>query len=601
MPHMKYHIPISAIHLSITPLVFTLIFQFLHTFKYIKQHDSEISTELILVFGGQGQHILLTICLVTLFTVFWNQRWFRTGAFLSTIGILFYLLLNHIFYGLYQYHFRLGFDLEGQSFSLLLLKDSILSELDTTFYIGLFSIGAFVVFYLSSGRLNSLNYLTLRPSKLSLIAISGLALYIICSVAFGGHHRQLSVNPIFSFIKSSLLNTPSQTELIAEPLSIQKAKKTLFLPRFGSYNDAEALTEIHDNKSQPNIIYFILESVGAINIFENERLNPHITPNLYQAQNHLLTFSHIYNTFPGTTRAHIPIHTGGSSITWSSIIESHSGQYKGPLLVKALKEQGYETALFSSQFMDFGSLDHFYNAMPFDFRFTTDQMDDDSIEQNRLNSWGIEEKLPFEEMKQWIANHKGDKPFFVEHINNVTHHPYELPSDISSPIPAKDKQSKHQQTIHYMDQLIGETIAFLKQESLDQNTIIVISGDHGQAFGKRHYGNFTHKNHLYEENIRNFLMIYDPKNIKSHTHVSRQGYIGDIMPTLLEAYAGSNSLGTIGQNLLSPQYETRIQYFHKNAYPELWGLVDGEWKFIVEKVGSKNPQLFNLKNRSTRS
>jgi hypothetical protein len=73
----------------------------------------------------------------------------------------------------------------------------------------------------------------------------------------------------------------------------------------------------------------------------------------------------------------------------------------------------------------------------------------------------------------------------------------------------------------------------------------------------------------------------------------KRGTVGDIMPTIL-SLSGQTSPPVQGQNLFLSDYQPRIHYFHKNTYPEEWGLLDGQWKFITEKNGNKNPQLYDL-------
>ena len=35
------------------------------------------------------------------------------------------------------------------------------------------------------------------------------------------------------------------------------------------------------------------------------------------------------------------------------------------------------------------------------------------------------------------------------------------------------------------------------------------------------------------------------------------------------------------RNLLSKEFKQKLIFFHKNAHPELWGIIDGQYKYIV--------------------
>lgn len=134
----------------------------------------------------------------------------------------------------------------------------------------------------------------------------------------------------------------------------------------------------------------------------------------------------------------------------------------------------------------------------------------------------------------------------------------------------------------------------LKKSGLSQNTMIAIVGDHGEAFGRFHANNFVHKNYLYEENIRDFFMLIDLSEEIEPVYSRKRAFVGDIMPTLLDIQGIEIPRSVIGQSLFSPKYEEKMAFFHKSAHPEQWGLRDGAWKFIVERNGKRNPELYNL-------
>jgi hypothetical protein len=125
-----------------------------------------------------------------------------------------------------------------------------------------------------------------------------------------------------------------------------------------------------------------------------------------------------------------------------------------------------------------------------------------------------------------------------------------------------------------------------------ENTLVAIIGDHGEAFGDIHPGNFTHKNHLFEENIRSFLMLVPPTAPTDPIISHRVAATGDIMPTLL-AFAGAPARVVPGRSLVTTEFRQAPVYFHKTAPPEEWGLRDGHWKFIAN-ARSLDAQLYDL-------
>jgi hypothetical protein len=126
---------------------------------------------------------------------------------------------------------------------------------------------------------------------------------------------------------------------------------------------------------------------------------------------------------------------------------------------------------------------------------------------------------------------------------------------------------------------------------------VAVTGDHGEAFGDLHANNLVHKERIYDENIREFLLLWDgplvARKLVPGSIVSRRiGANADIMPTLL-ALLDFPPVDVPGRNLLTENYETRPVYFHKLATPETWGVRDGRWKYIGE-IRSEAAELYDL-------
>jgi hypothetical protein len=137
----------------------------------------------------------------------------------------------------------------------------------------------------------------------------------------------------------------------------------------------------------------------------------------------------------------------------------------------------------------------------------------------------------------------------------------------------------------------------LQKRGLLKDTIIAVTGDHGEAFGDLHPSNFLHKNFTYDENIREFVLLYDgrlvqQKVIEKPIVSARVGSNGDLMPTLL-AMLGAPAPELPGRNLLTEDFETRPVFFYKIAGQETWGLRDGRWKYIGEIRTGAN-ELYDL-------
>jgi arylsulfatase A-like enzyme len=86
--------------------------------------------------------------------------------------------------------------------------------------------------------------------------------------------------------------------------------------------------------------------------------------------------------------------------------------------------------------------------------------------------------------------------------------------------------------IAYTDDQIGQLFAELKKRNLVDNTLVVITGDHGESFGG--HGLFIHGNSLYRGQIRVPLVFYWPSKIPAGVRISRPVSNAAIPATLVE-------------------------------------------------------------------
>ncbi len=95
--------------------------------------------------------------------------------------------------------------------------------------------------------------------------------------------------------------------------------------------------------------------------------------------------------------------------------------------------------------------------------------------------------------------------------------------------------------IRYVDDHIENLLSELKKRGVLDHTIVVITSDHGEAFGEHNL--VGHKISLYREAIHVPLIVWNPKTIPAGRHVRRPVSLVDIPRTLISladpAYHGS--------------------------------------------------------------
>lgn len=96
-----------------------------------------------------------------------------------------------------------------------------------------------------------------------------------------------------------------------------------------------------------------------------------------------------------------------------------------------------------------------------------------------------------------------------------------------------------------VDEQIGRIVAFLKDNGMWQRTTLIVSSDHGEAFGER--GLRYHATTVYDVMLRVPLIVSTPK--REHREVETPVSLIDIGPTLLDMYGLPTPGHNMGQSL----------------------------------------------------
>lgn len=162
---------------------------------------------------------------------------------------------------------------------------------------------------------------------------------------------------------------------------------------------------------------------------------------------------------------------------------------------------------------------------------------------------------------------------------------------------------RHYRAISSVDDAVGSLNELLKSLHLDDNTIIIYTGDNGYALNERQLAG---KWFGWDEDLRVPLIIKDPRNPK-HKEISEFALNIDIAPTILDfaglpipaGYQGSSLIPLIGAEEVD---EWRDEFFFEHMYqpkrapiPPMYGLRTAHWKF-VNFYKNDYVQLYDLEN-----
>jgi arylsulfatase A-like enzyme/uncharacterized membrane protein YbhN (UPF0104 family) len=217
-------------------------------------------------------------------------------------------------------------------------------------------------------------------------------------------------------------------------------------------------------------------------------------------------------------------------------------------------------------------------------------------DQVRFNDYYQDSKVVNEVAFEWLDRVKGERFFLFLHYMDP-HDPYfEHPYNgvgiarISMPEPDPEMserlQALYRGEIEYLDVQFGELLAKLETAGIYDDTIIVLTADHGEEFNE--HGGFWHGLTLYDEQIHVPLLIKWAKNgVKDEAGLaSGIARSIDVGPTLIAA-AGLPIPETMQGVDLRPPFSTRLekdrQVFSEEDHEGnvLWSLRTEDEKLIV--------------------
>ncbi len=158
--------------------------------------------------------------------------------------------------------------------------------------------------------------------------------------------------------------------------------------------------------------------------------------------------------------------------------------------------------------------------------------------------------------------------------------------------------SGYNQKISYLDHCLGELFSFLKKQSLEQTSALVITADHGEAFFE--HGKYSHPRQLYEELIQVPLLVKVP-NLKP-AKIKQLVSLSDLAPTILDLaeISPGKTTNLLGKSLfkLIDNNSCRLhEYLICEATPDKDYLVSclrtEKWKFIFNQK-QKTKELYDL-------
>lgn len=285
------------------------------------------------------------------------------------------------------------------------------------------------------------------------------------------------------------------------------------------------------NPYKKNLLVVMLDSLRA------DMLTPIIMPNLYHFAQNNINFNQHYSTSNDAMAGIFGLFYGLPG----SYAQSVRSEGLSPLLLDTLTKQNYRFGLFSA--------DNFSNPIYYQTIFNNKYK---KLAPEQLKNAHIADKIATENLEQWLVENKKNSPWFAYlELKNIMH--YEQGGNYSRPFqPSLDNKlntvgdqislilkNSYNNAAFYVDELLAGLFSTLKQNDQLDNTIVIITSNHGIEFNETGTNSWGVNSNYSQYQLQVPFIIHWP-NQPARQIETMSSHL-DVVPTLMENLLATDS------------------------------------------------------------
>lgn len=352
-----------------------------------------------------------------------------------------------------------------------------------------------------------------------------------------------------------------------------------------------ALRDRARNAGVRNLLIVVLESTGAQ--YLGAYGAPYgATPHLDSYRPQAMLFTRMYANVPSTIHSLIALLLSVYHPHSFRVLTAEYPRLRLPSLSGELGRQGYRTAFFNAADNRFQQEDIFLAR-----RF--DRLEDyrtfacaGQVFRGSDKLWpyldGAPDECATSRVAAWVHDGSG-APFFGVFWTMQTHFPYFLTGEPAELGGSNADMNRYLSALRETDRALGELLAALERQQVLDSTLVVVLGDHGEAFGQ--HGHYVHGVDLFEEEVHVPLMLINRQLFHGETDSTLGGLI-DVAPTLLDLLGGAPPPSWQGRSLFDRDRTGRVYLFTSRS-KVLFGYREGDRKVIYD-AGANTTELYDV-------
>ncbi len=350
----------------------------------------------------------------------------------------------------------------------------------------------------------------------------------------------------------------------------------------------------------PNIVLVVLDTVRA------DAINEQVTPNLAAFSGESTVFNNAWAVGPWTVPSHASMFTGKLPSNHQCTAQNPRLDTNMETLAEKLAASGYETAaFFSNPWLGDGGA-----RLLRGFEVKTETKVPGFFSAGaRLANGDQGGHGSVRKVTKWLSQRDDDRPFFLFVNLLEAHLPYDPPLEIRqemfgglnrhdwlpvawghkvnagvvslNPSDRKMVTSLYQGDVHLVDRLFGDLLRNLMDRGLGENTVFVVTSDHGENLGE--HGLAEHQFSLHETLLKVPLVIHT-QGCLSPGQRNDPVMLTDLFSTILDlAQVDWGPRTEVSRSLLGPVEESS----ERPVFAEYAGPSAG----LLGLLGRLNPEL----------
>jgi hypothetical protein len=294
--------------------------------------------------------------------------------------------------------------------------------------------------------------------------------------------------------------------------------------------------------SPPSVASRAPRDLNVIIVFQESTYNKYLSlfggkedtqPLLSQYKDRMELFPNFFSVFAGSINARFGTFTGVYPVQDFHAFTTERVPVKS--IFEILHDHGYTCSMFYSSYFDYTGFRDLLRNRGLDTMYDADTMP--GAKTNRQVSWGLQEEATLGAMRAQIKQYAADKKkFFLTYVPAAPHNPFDGTPDRFRKNRKIEKVGDftpfYVNELLYLDWTITSIIDQLKESGLLDNTLVIITADHGEMLGEDG-GPVGHGWAITPELANVPLIIMDPGHPGYHVNDTIGSQV-DLLPTILD-------------------------------------------------------------------